>query len=95
MLQFDSESIQELELLMRENATLVSTEIIKNICDALENDANVVDIGVLNKLNLNIQLKRDNYLEALKVNFVRIEKAELYELCARANKWIKVLESEQ
>ena len=44
--------------------------------------------------NLDINVDKDNYLDALLLNLPRVEQAEEFELCQRAVKWIDKLKSE-
>ena len=44
--------------------------------------------------NLDINVDKENYLDALLLNLGRVEQAEEFELCQRAVKWIDKLKSE-
>ena len=54
----------------------------------------VVAMGFLKKLNMDISVKKENFLEALELNFQRIEDAEEFELCQKATEWMDILRSE-
>jgi len=45
--------------------------------------------------NLDINIKKPDYLQALILNLPRVEEAEEFELCQRAVKWISQLNSEE
>ena len=45
--------------------------------------------------NLDINVDKENYLQALTLNLPRVEEAEEFELCQRAVKWISHLNSEE
>ena len=94
MLEFEANNIEELEEEARLKATQISIAIIESICKALEKGADVVAMGLLTKLNMDISIKRENFLEALELNFQRVEEAEEFELCKKAKEWIDILRSE-
>jgi len=94
MLEFNAENIEDLEEEAKLKATEISITIIESVCKALDEDVDVVAMGFLKKLNMDISVKRENYLEALELNFQRVEDAEEFELCQRASKWIDILRSD-
>ena len=95
MLEFNANNMEELEEEARLKATEVSMAVVEGICDGLDNGADVIALGILNNLDMDITIKKENYLEALKINLHRVEKAEEFELCQRAVHWVKILEIEQ
>ena len=95
MIEFNANNMEELEEEARLKATEISLAIVEGICNGLEEDADVVALGILSNLDMDITVKRENYLEALKLNIHRVEEAEEYELCSRAVKWIEQLQTEQ
>ena len=95
MLEFNAENIEEFEEEAKRKATEISIEITKAVCKALEEGVDAVTMGFLAKLNMDISVKKENFLEALELNFKRIEEAEEFELCQEAAKWIEKLRSEK
>lgn len=95
MIEFEANNLEELEEEARMKATEISIEILKGICDALDEGADVVSLGVLSSLDMDISIKKADFLSALTLNFGRVEKAEEFELCSRAIKWIETLNVEQ
>jgi hypothetical protein len=95
MLQFDSNDFDALELEVQERGQEVSIYTVKAVCDGLEADVDVVNVGFMKNLNMDITCERQGFLEALALNIKRCEDAEEYELCAKARKWIKILQDEE
>jgi len=95
MLEFNANNMEELEEEARLKATEVSMAVVEGICNGLDEGADVIALGILSSLDMDITVKRENYLEALKLNLHRVENAEEFELCQRAVQWIKQLEIEQ
>ncbi len=95
MLEFNANNMEELEEEARLKATEVSMAVVEGICNGLDEGADVIALGILSSLDMDITVKRENYLEALKLNLHRVENAEEFELCQRAVQWIKRLEIEQ
>jgi len=95
MLEFKANNLEELEEEARMKATEISIAIVKGICNGLDEGADVIALGILNSLDMDISVKRENYLEALELNIGRVEDAEEYELCSRAVRWINQLHTEQ
>ena len=91
MLRLNSTNLEELEQEFIERATEVSVEIVKNICDALDADADEVNIAIVTQLNIDIKVNRQGYLEGLTSNLSRCAEAEEFELCHRAKEWIEAL----
>ena len=94
MLKFHSNTQEDLEIELSSRSTEVSIEIVKSICEALEENADQVFVGMLINLGLGLIINKQNYLNSLKLNFPTVEKAEEYELCSRALNWINRLESD-
>ena len=95
MLEFNAENFEELEEEVKLKATEISIAIVEGICNGLDAGADMISLGILSNLNMDISLHRTNYLEALTLNLHRVEDAEEYELCSRAVKWINQLQTEQ
>lgn len=95
MLEFEANNLEELEEEARLKATEISLAIIQAVCDGLDEGADVIALGILSSLDMDITIKKENYLEALTLNLQRVEDAEEYELCSRAIKWIEQLQTEQ
>lgn len=95
MLEFNANNMEELEEEARLKATEISLAIVEGICNGLDEGADVVALGILANLDMDITVKRENYLEALNLNLHRVEDAEEFELCSRAVKWIEKLQAEQ
>ena len=95
MREFNANNMEELEEEARLKATEVGIAIVEGICNGLDEGADVIALGILHNLDMDITVKRENYIEALKLNLHRVEKAEDFELCQRAIQWIKQLEIEQ
>lgn len=95
MIEFNANNMEELEEEARLKATEISLAIVEGICNGLDEGADVVALGILSNLDMDITVKRENYLEALTLNIHRVEEAEEYELCSRAVKWIEHLQTEQ
>tara|TARA_R110001592_G_C13006884_1_gene736420 strand:+ start:532 stop:813 length:282 start_codon:yes stop_codon:yes gene_type:complete len=91
MLNFKAENIEDLEEEARGRALEVSVEVVTAVIKALESDADRVVIGILTSINMDLNVDRANYLEALETNLARCEEAEEYELCEKAISWIKKL----
>ena len=94
MLEFNSENIEDLEEEAKLKATEISISIVKAVCNALEEGVDVEAMGFLKKLNMDISVKKENFLEALELNFQRVEDAEEFELCQKATEWMDILKSE-
>jgi len=95
MLEFEANNLEELEEEAKLKATEISLAIVQAVCDGLDEGADVIALGILSSLDMDITVKRKDYMEALELNIGRVEDAEEYELCSRAIKWIELLKSEQ
>ena len=91
MLNFNAENIEDLEEEARGRAIEVSVEVVTAVIKALESGADKVVIGILTSINMDLNVDKTNYLEALETNLSRCEEAEEYELCEDAILWIKKL----
>lgn len=91
MLRLNAKNLQELEIEISEKSIQVSVEIIKNVCKALEEGADKVNIAILTNLDMDLSIHKDGYLEALITNLERCSAAEEYELCQNASNWIDIL----
>jgi hypothetical protein len=60
----------------------------------MEEEVDVVSIGIISNLDLDLTISKENFLEALELNIQRVEQAEEFELCAKALKYIKQLKTE-
>lgn len=95
MIEFNANNMEELEEEARLKATEISIAIVEGICNGLDEGADQISLGILANLDLDILVKRPDYLEALTLNLIRVEDAEEFELCERAVKWIDHLKLEQ
>lgn len=94
MIEFEATNFNELEEEARRRAHEISVATLTAICKGIEEDADVVSLGFLSQLDMDITVNRPNYLEALKLNISRAAELEEYELCAKANRYIQLLELE-
>jgi len=95
MIEFNSQNMEDLEEEARHRATEISIAIVEGICNGLDQEADVIALGFMKSQNLDINIKKPDYLQALILNLPRVEDAEEFELCQRAAAWIKKLELEQ
>jgi len=95
MLQFSADNFDALELEAQERAEEVSVFTVRAVCNGLDADVDVVSVGYMKNLNMEITCERKGFFEALALNIKRCEDAEEYELCKRARIWIKKLEDEK
>ena len=94
MIQFNSNNLEDLHEEMNLRNTEISVEIIKGICDALDQNIGSVLVAFAPEVEsgLEIFIEKPNFLEALEINLDRCENAEEFELCQRAIKWIEKLQ---
>jgi hypothetical protein len=92
MIEFSADNFDSLESEAQERAHEVSIFTVKAICDGLDADVDVVSVGFMKNLNMDITCESSGFLEALLLNIKRCEEDEAYELCLRARKWIKKLQ---
>ena len=95
MIRFEATNFNELEEEAKRRAHEISVETIIAICKGMDENADVVTLGILSSLDLDISVKRPDYLDALKLNIGRAAEMEEFELCAKANMYIKLLELEK
>jgi len=94
MINFEATNFDELEEEAQMRATEVALTVVEAVCRAIEEEVDVVSVGIIANLDLDLTISKENFLEALETNIHRVEKAEEFELCARAVKYIKQLKSE-
>lgn len=94
MIKFEATNFNELEEEARRRAHEISVATLTAICKGIEENADVVSLGILSSLDMDISVKKPDYLEALKLNISRAAEMEEFELCAKANEYIKLLETE-
>jgi len=95
MIEFNSQNLEDLEEEARSRAIEISIAIVEGICNGLDQEADVIALGFMKSQNLDINIKKPDYLQALILNLPRVEEAEEFELCQRAVKWISQLNSEE
>lgn len=95
MLEFEATDFNELEEEFNRRAHEISIEILKGICKGIEENVDVVSLGILTQLNMDISVKRSDFIEALEVNIKRAEEMEEYELCSKVSDYIKMLKLER
>lgn len=95
MIKFEATNLEELEEETRLRANEISVAILTAICDAIDTGADAVSLNIISNLNLDIGVAKSGYLEALKLNIVRASEAEEFELCAKVDGYIKLLELEK
>jgi hypothetical protein len=93
MINFESTNFDDLSKEALNRAHEISVEIITAICKGMDENAEVISLGLFSNLNLDILIKKADYLNALKTNLNRVAELEEYELCAKAIKCINILES--
>lgn len=93
MLEFNATNLQELEIELQERSIEVSIEVVASVCKGLSVGADKVNLAILSKVDMDLTVDKDNYLETLKLNLPRCEQGEKYELCKEASDWIKKLEA--
>ena len=94
MIEFKATNFDELDEEARLRAAEVSVTVVSAVCKAIEEDVDVVSVGIISNLNLDLMISKDNFLEALELNIHRVEEAEEFELCAKALDYIKQLKAE-
>lgn len=93
MIKFNAKNPSEFEIEVAEKATEISIETLKAVCNAIEEDVDIVSLEVLSNFDIDIIVKKENYLNALEINLQRAAAAEEFELCARAMGHIKSLKN--
>ena len=94
MIRFNAKTEEEFQTEILERDQEIALEIVKCICDALDENVDKVIIGVIAEMGAELSAKREGFLEALKANLHKVEEAEDYELCSRTKIWIEKLETE-
>jgi hypothetical protein len=94
MIEFNSQNMEDLEEEAKSRATEVSLAIVESICNGLDQGADVIALGFMKAQNLDINVNKPDYLQALLLNLPRVEEAEEFELCQRAIQWIDKLKLE-
>jgi len=92
MIEFNANNFDSLELEVQERAHEVSIFTVKAVCDGLDANVDVVNVGFMKNLNMKITCEKSGFLEALTTNIHRCEDEEDYELCSRAKEWINKLQ---
>jgi hypothetical protein len=91
MIEFEATNFSELEQEASRRAHEISVATLTAVCKAIDENADIVSLGYLSQLNLDITVKRQDYLEALELNIDRAAEVEEFELCAKAQQYIKIL----
>jgi hypothetical protein len=95
MIEFEATNYNELEEEARRRAHEISVATLTAICKGIEEDADVVSLGFLSSINMDISVKRPDYLQALELNIGRAAEMEEYELCSKAMNYIEQLKLEK
>jgi hypothetical protein len=93
MIQFEATNFDELEEEAKLRATEVAIAVTESVCKAIDEEVDVVSIGIIENLDLDLTISKDKFLEALELNIQRVEMAEEFELCAKAVKYINQLKT--
>lgn len=91
MIEFKATNMEELEQEAFQKRYEISVATIKAICRGIEENVDVVSLGILSKIDMDISVKKDNFLQALELNIDRVSEMEEYELCAKAVEYIQLL----
>jgi predicted transcriptional regulator len=91
MIEFEATNLEELEAEARRRAHEISVATLKAICKGIEEDADVVSLAILSNLDMDISIKRQDYLGALELNIGRAAEVEEFELCTKARDYIEQL----
>lgn len=94
MLKFKATNFNELEEELNERSTELSILTLNAICKAIEEDIDVISLGIMVNLNMDIIVKKEGYLTALERNIDKVAAAEEFELCTKALKYIEILKTE-
>jgi hypothetical protein len=92
MIEFEATNYEELEEEAQRRAHEISIATLNAICNGIDEGADVISLGFLTNLNMDISVKRSDYLEALKLNIRRAAEVEEFELCAKVTEYIQILE---
>lgn len=91
MIEFEATNLEELEQEAFQKRYEISIATVKAICKGIEENVDVVSLGFLSKIDMDISVKKENFLEALELNIGRVSEMEEYELCAKAVEYIQLL----
>jgi excinuclease UvrABC helicase subunit UvrB len=95
MIKFEATNLEELEAEAFRRAHEISVATLKAVCKGIEEDADAVSLAILSNLDMDISVKRQDYLEALELNIDRAAEVEEFELCTKARDYINQLKQER
>jgi hypothetical protein len=95
MIEFEATNLEDLEKEAFQKRYEISIATIKAICKGIEENVDVVSLGFLSKIDMDISVKKDNFIEALELNIGRASEMEEYELCAKAVEYIQILKQKR
>ncbi len=95
IIELEGKNDSEISIEMRTRKQEMSIFLVKKIIWALDNNVDEFVYAIHNYDGFIIAVIRENFLEALKKNFERMEQYEEYELCSKSNKWINYLKNEE
>lgn len=95
MIQFEATNLEELEQEAFQKRYEISIATVTAICKGIEENVDVISLGFLSNIDMDISVKKDNFLEALELNIGRVSEMEEYELCAKAAEYIQILKQER
>ena len=90
-MELNAGNIEEFENEILVRSSEISIAIVESVCEGVEKGIDKVIVGTFPKLELDIVVGIDGYLDALEMNIDKVEQAEMYELCSRAVKCIDIL----
>jgi len=93
VMELNAGNIEEFENEILVRSTEISIAIVESVCDGIEKGIDKIVVGTFPKLELDIVVDRDGYLDALEMNIEKVEEAEMYELCSRAVKCLNILKN--
>jgi hypothetical protein len=95
MIRFESKDFSELEEEIAKRLHEISVATLTAVCKGIEENADVIALGFSSSLDVDVIVTRENYLNALELNLQRAAEVEEFELCAKAQEYIKILKLEQ
>jgi hypothetical protein len=95
MIRFESKDFSELEEEIAKRLHEISVATLTAVCKGIEENADVIALGFSSSLDVDVIVTRENYLNALELNLQRAVEVEEFELCAKAQEYIKILKLEQ
>lgn len=95
MIHFEAKDFTELEEEIGKRLHEISVATLTAICKGIEENADVIALGFSSSLDVDVIVPKKNYLNALELNLQRAVEAEEFELCAKAQEYIKILKLEQ